>query len=410
MLSRLAPRLTNMLLRSLSTGSKFALVVVLAKLLEPSEVGLYGLFVATVGFSMLVIGGEYYTYSQRELLTEGKSRWSFVLQHQTLATAFLYAVLLPSQLLIFLLDLVPRQLIMWFFALLVTEHIAQEINRLLIAMHRQLLSSIVLFVRTGAWVWGILPIMWLYPVYRKLEAVLAAWLISCIFAIVIGAMIVWQEVRPWKRWPINWRWLKKGFKVGLLLLIATMCFRALQTFDRYAVEALAGPEFLGVYVLYIGMAMAVVSALDPSVVSFLYPKLVSAHRQGKPLLYRKLMRELAWSSLIVSLLVAATISILAPWVMDWIGKPLYAQNLHVLWLLLVMTTIYAVGMVPHYGLYAHSADKVIVFAHISSLVVFGMTLLASSPLYPREATAISLIAALAWMGLYKYWRYRDIAK
>lgn len=410
MLRHLAPRLANVSLRALSMGSKFALVIVLARLLEPSEVGLYGLFAATIGFSMLVIGGDYYTYSQRELLSEPKSRWSFVLQHQAIATTLLYVVLLPAQILIFVFDLLPWHWAMWFFALLLTEHLAQEINRLLVVMHRQLLASTVLFARTGIWVWVILPLMWDKPKYRNLEPVFIAWLTGCVLAIFVGLFVIWREAKPWQRWSINWAWLKKGLTVGLIFLTATTCFRALQTFDRYAVEYLAGPDFLGVYVLYMGMAMAVISVLDPAVFSFLYPKLVAAHRQGDQVLYKKLMRELVWSSALVSLLVALGVGLLAPWVFDWIGKPLYAHHIHILWLLLLMSVIYAIGMVPHYGLYAHGADKTILFAHVSSLGIFVIGLTLTSSYYPLEATAYALFAAFAWMGGYKFVRYRMIAQ
>ncbi len=410
MFAYLAPRVANVSLRALVMGSKFALVIVLARLLAPAEVGLYGLFTATVGFSMLVIGGDYYTYSQRELLSHPKERWSFVLQHQALATLILYAVLLPAQAVIFWLDLMPKHLAGWFFALLIAEHIAQEINRLLVVMHRQLLASAVLFIRTGAWAWFVLPIMWIDPSLRNLNAVLVAWLVGCLLASLIGGMIIWREVRPWKRWELDRAWLRRGFAVGLMFLVATMCFRALQTFDRYTVKSLAGADFLGAYVLYTGVAMSVMSVLEPAVFSFLYPRLVSAYRQGDQTKYRQLMRELAYSAAGVSVIVAIAIAVLAPFVFVWTDKPIYTQHLPILWLLLGMTVIYAVGMVPHYGLYARGADKTIVFAHVSSLLVFGVVVAVLATIVPQAATACALIAAFLWMGLFKLWRYRILNK
>lgn len=410
MIAYLAPRLANVSLRALSMGSKFALIIALARLLAPAEVGLYGLFTATVGFSMLVIGGDYYTYSQRELLSQPQERWSFVIQHQALATLMLYVVLLPAQAVIFWLEMMPRYLAGWFFALLIAEHIAQEINRLLVVMHRQLLASMVLFIRTGAWACFVLPVMWFDSSVRNLNAVLLAWLIGCLFAIMLGAWGIWREVRPWRRWKFDWFWLRRGFVVGLMFLMATMCFRALQTFDRYTVKSLAGADFLGVYVLYTGVAMSVISVLDPAVFSFLYPRLVAAYRQGDQAQYRQLMRELAYSAIGVSVLVAIVIAILAPFVFAWTNKPVYTQHLPILWLLLGMTIIYAIGMVPHYGLYARGADKSIVIAHVSSLLVFGVVVAALATLAPQAAAACALIASFLWMGLFKQWRYRTLNK
>lgn len=401
----LAPRIANIGLRVLALGSKFVLVIFLAKLLEPAELGIYGLFVATVGFSVLVIGGDYYTYSQRELLSNSRARWSFILQHHVVAMLVLYIVLLPAQLLIFYFNLLPKHLAIWFFILLIGEHLSQEINRLLIAMQRPLLASVVFFIRSGAWGFVLFPIMWLYKQFRTIEIVFALWTIGCITAILCGGILVWRESRPWKYWKLDTAWLKRGFSVGVTYLAATVCFKALLTVDRYTIELFAGADFLGVYVIYIGMAMTVVNILDPAVFSFLYPPLVRAYREGDYSVYRKLMRELTFSAVGLSFIIAVMIALLAPYVFEWISRPIYAEHLPILWLLLSMMMIYAVGMVPHYGLYAKGADKVIVFAHISSLMVFGAVIIALAKAMPFAATACALIAAFSWMGMVKYCCY-----
>lgn len=399
-------RLINVGLRGLTMVSRFALVIVLARLLSPAEVGTYGLFAATVGFSMLAIGGEYYNHSQRELLSEPRSRWSFVLQHQVIAALLLYTVLLPAQFCIFVFGLLPWPLAGWFFVLLIGEHLAQEINRLLIAMQRQLLASAVLFLRMGMWIWALLPLMWLKPSYRYIEIVFSGWLLGLILAVILGVFAVWREARPWRYWLLDWSWLRRGFAVSFFYMIATLSFRALQTFDRYAVEFLTDKDLLGVYVLYTGMAMAVISVIDSGVFFFLYPKLVAARRQGDIAIWDKLMRELAWSALAVGLGVVLLIGLLAPWISTWIGKPLYAAHINLLWMLLMMALLYAMAMVPHYGLYSIGLDKVIVHANLSALIVFFATLAAAASMFPAEATPLALIFAFIWMGIYKYWALR----
>ena len=410
MVKQQIPRIANMGLRALATGSKFLLLFGLAKMLQPGEVGQYGLFAAAIGFSMLVIGGDFYTYSQRELLSGKKDRWSFVLQHQIAATLLLYLALLPAQLLWFGFDLLPSTLILWFFSILIAEHVAQEINRLLIAMHRPLIASWVLFVRMGLWVWAALPIMWFYPHYQKLEFVYLSWLLGVSLAFLIGALVIWKETRPWRWWTLDLVWIKKGLGVGALFLTATMCFKALFTVDRYVVGYLAGADFLGVYVLYIGIAMAVTAFMDSAVFSFLYPKLVKAFRRSRPLEYRRILRELTWSVAGFGLVLGAGVVVLAPLVLEWIGKAPYLEHLWLLWLLLVMSLIYNVGMIPHYGLYAKGDDRGIMVAHISALPVFAFATAAFSTILPLHAAAIGLTCAFSYMGLYKYWRYRNSEK
>lgn len=410
MISTLAPRIANMAMRALAMGSRFALVFVMAKLLEPANVGIFGLFLATVSFSVLLIGGDYYTYAQRELMSVPRERWSFVLQHHALASGLLYVVLLPPQLLLFWFDLLPANMLAWFFLLLVVEHLAQEINRLLVAMQRPLAASWVLFIRVGAWVWVLVPIMWLVPAAQTLEAVFLAWLLGGALAVVMGARIIWGAVAPWRRWPLDTAWLKQGFGVGLLFLAATLCFKALTTVDRYVVGLLAGPDLLGVYVLYVWFAMTVVTFLDPAVFSFIYPRIVGTYRRGKIAEYRRTMKELAWSSIGLSVALAVVIAALAPAVLQWIERPIYAEHLSVLWLLLVMAVVYATGMVPHYGLYARGADRGIVVAHVSAPLVFVTTVLALASHAPFEAAACGLLAAFSWIGCVKFLWYRRLVR
>ncbi len=82
MRKELGTRLLNVALRGLSMGSRFLLIFALAKLLSPTELGLFGLMMATVSISVLIIGVDYYTYTQRELLARPVEQWSFVIQHQ----------------------------------------------------------------------------------------------------------------------------------------------------------------------------------------------------------------------------------------------------------------------------------------------------------------------------------------
>jgi O-antigen/teichoic acid export membrane protein len=107
-------------------------------------------------------------------------------------------------------------------------------------------------------------------------------------------------------------------------------------------------------------------------------------------------------------LLALAVAALAPFVFDWIGRPIYAQHQPVLWLLLAAAVAYAVGMVPHYGLYAKGADRVILVAHVSSLAVFVVVTAALAGQVPFAAAAWGLLAAFLWMGGLKFVAYRRL--
>ena len=401
MSNEIAKRLLNIALRGLSMGSKLALVFGVAKLLEPAEVGLFGLMLATVVFSVLVIGADYYAYVQRELLARPAERWSFVIQHQIKAQFILYGVLLPAQLLIFVMDLMAWEYAVWFFALLVLEHVAQEINRLLVAMHKQLMASWVLFIRMGSWVIVVLPLMFFNEQYRNLETLYMAWLIGCALAIVVGVSAIKKMIPVWEKVETDYVWLKKGFKIGGLFLLATLCFRGLLTFDRYAVEILGTIEMLGVYVFYIGIVMGAYNFLDPAVFSFLYPRMLQAYQMKEKGKYQKAFKELVVTTIVISLFVAVIIWFAAPLIISWINKPIYTHYQSELVLLIASGFVYAIGYIPHYALYAMKGDKWIVAAHISSIIIFFLSLALVSVVNSIQAVALALFLAFGWMALIK---------
>lgn len=401
MRKEISKRLLNVFLRGLSMAGRFILIFSIAKLLTPAEVGVFGLMLATISFSVLLVGADYYAYAQRELLARPPELWSFVIQNQIKAQLILYCVLLPAQLVIFFYGLMDWQYASWFFALLLLEHIAQEINRLLVIMHKQFMASWVLFVRMASWVFFVIPLMVLYPEYQNLKTLYAAWLIGCAAAIVIGLIAVKKTVPIWCWQPTDKIWLKKGFMVGGSFLLASISMKGLLTFDRYAVEALGNPDLLGVYVFYIGIVTGLYSVLDPAVFSFLYPRMLSSYQMHRKDEYQKAFKELMWSTLIISLLLAVFIWIITPYIINWIDKPIYTEHLESFGLLIFAGFMYAIGYIPHYALYAMKADKWIMSAHITSLVIFfmGVTMLHLES--GIQTVSIAMILAFSWMAIVK---------
>lgn len=397
----LLKRFTNIFLRGLSMGSRFILVFALAKLLTPAEVGLFGLMMATVSFMVLLLGGDYYTYSQRELLARPVGQWSFVIQHQIKAQLILYAILLPAQIFIFIFGFMDWRYVFYFFVLLVLEHIAQEINRLLIAMHKQLIASLILFIRMGSWVLVVIPLMFFYDEYRNLGSVYFSWMIGSAIAIIFGVFVISKAIPVWDKEPTDYRWLKKGFKIGGMFLVASLCFRGLLTFDRYAVENLGSLETLGVYVFYIGIVMGLYNFLDPAIFSFLYPKMLQSYQRHEKSNFHKIFRELVLSTILVSIFLAVIIWFLTPYIIRWIDKPIYTGNLTSLVYLIAAGFTYAVGHIPHYALYAMKRDKWIVAAHISAIIIFFIALAGFQLNNSIQTVSLALFVAFGWMGLVK---------
>lgn len=403
-------RLLNLSLRAATLVSKFALIFVLAKFLEPAEVGLYGLVAATIGYCLYVLGLEFYTYSMRELIASPPHAQPSILRDQIAFYLFTYALFLPPLISLFLGDFLPWVLIVWFYVLLILEHVAQELNRVLVALSLQLEASIVLFVRSGAWSLALIPLMWATPSLRELHAALAAWSLGAAAACALGAWWIVRKLEFQKLKPTDWNWIQKGVRVALPMLIAALAIRGLFTFDRYWVEAIGGLDTLGAYVLYAGIGNAVISFLDAGVVVFFYPRLVSAARANDLLGYKTAMKSLRVNIVLATCLLTALAFGAAFLIVEWLDKPAYEENFHLLAWILAAMLIYGLSQTPHLGLYAQGRDRTLVLSQLAALVTFFIAAIALNGSLGVTSVPAALCAAFAVMYLWKTLAYREMLR
>lgn len=394
-------RLINIGLRGITLVSKFVLIFFLAVFLEPKELGLYGLITATIAYAIYPLGFDFYAFTTRELLKHDRSKWGGMLKDQGVFHLILYALVMPLLLLIFVLDFLPWYVAGWFFVLLVLEHLNQELMRLLVAISQQLIASVVLFLRSGAWAIAITALMFADENIRQLESVLIAWSIGGMAALFLSSITLFRlKIGDWRS-AINWKWLGHGLKIAIPLLVATLAIRGVFTFDRYWFESLHGLELLGVYVLFMGITNSLMSFMDAGVFSFIYPNLIRYYNNNDKNSFRLELRKLLIQTVMLTgLFVVFSLLVIEP-LLTLLNKPLYLQQLQLFpWILLAMT-LYCLGMVPHYALYSQGKDKPIIYSHIASLVIFVPATFVFSQWNGFLAVPLGLCAAFTLILLWK---------
>lgn len=405
MTTRSLARLFNMALRGLTLASKFLLIFFLARFLEPAELGLYGLVVATIGYALYLLGLDFYTFSTREILKHERGEWGGLLKSQGALTAWLYLLFVPLLLLLFALGILPWHLAGWFMALLVLEHLNQELMRLLVAVSEPLLAGLTLFLRSGCWALVLVPLMAIDEALRSLDAVLLAWTFGGLAALLLA---VWRlatlRIGGWRR-PVDWAWVRLGIRVALPLLLATLALRAMFILDRYWLEALAGLEVLGAYVLFAGLANAMVSFLDAGVFAFSYPRMIAAYQQQLTAVYRQEFRALLLQTGIVAISFCLVALLAIEPLLVWLGRAVYLEQQGIFPWILLATLLHCFGMVPHYALYAQSRDRYIIHSHIAGLVVFIPSTWIFSLHRPGIAIPLGLCSAFFLILLWKSFAY-----
>ncbi|WP_271044163.1 lipopolysaccharide biosynthesis protein [Pseudomonas sp. VB3] len=395
----------NVAIRGLTLVSKFLLIFFLARFLEPAELGLYGLLAATVGYSMYLLGFDFYTYSTRELLKCKRDEWGGILKAQGALTMMLYLFFLPFLGLLFVFDLLPMKVFTWFFVLLVLEHLNQEIGRLLVTVSEQVYASLALFLRSGLWAVLVAGLMFAEPEMRNLNVVFSAWALGGLLALGVGVLRIRRLKLSGWRARVDWRWIIKGLKVALALLVATLAVRGVFTLDRYWFQELAGQDLLGAYVLFMGISMALMSFLDAGIFAFIYPGLISAYQQQDAPSFRRGVFKLLLQTVCVSGGFAVIALLAIGPLLVWLDKPLYSQEQGLFIWILLSTVLYALGMIPHYGLYAQGRDRPIIYSHIASLIVFILSTWIFAHFWPRLAVPLGLCVSFFCVLCWKSWSF-----
>ena len=167
---------------------------------------------------------------------------------------------------------------------------------------------------------------------------------------------------------MDWDWIRRGLRVGLPFLGATLAWRGVFSVDRYALQMFWGAEAVGVYTFYSSIRNAIQSLLDMGVLAVLRPRIISSYQAGRIEEYRGLMVRLfiAVVATATVLCVLAALSIRP--LLAIVGNKLYGEHLSTFWIILGVTLLAALGDVPHVALYATEKDRAILTSSIVGLL------------------------------------------
>ena len=88
-------KIINLALRGITLGSKFLLSIYLVKFLSLEANGEYGIFVATISMLTYVLGLDFYSFNNREILQEKSSESGKKIKNQFVLFTLVYLIILP---------------------------------------------------------------------------------------------------------------------------------------------------------------------------------------------------------------------------------------------------------------------------------------------------------------------------
>lgn len=388
--------LLSVALRTLTLGSKFILVLFLARFLSAAELGVWGLMNITIAISLYFLGFDFYIFNTREILANQEPEYTPMIRDQFVFHAVVYAAILPLLLLIFAARLISWQYVGWFYALLILEHISQELARLLITLSRPVVANLVMFLRMGAWAYIVLAAAFYLRELRNLPSIWSGWIIGVSLSILVAAFSL--RHLPWRKLgqiSINWGWIRRGLKVASPFLIGSMSFVLVQYIDRYFLQHFRGEALVGVYTFYFNIANVIHVFIFTGVAMIIYPRLIAAYQHNRLDEYDALLKKMSLG-IVGGIVILATLALLfIDPVLELIGKQIFIQYRSVFIIMLVSVGFLTASYIPHYSLYAKKYDRAIILSAVAALAV---ALLANSVLVPRYGIHGAACATLSSMA------------
>lgn len=345
--------LLMMFLRGATLGSKFILVMLLAKYASFETLANYSLLTITISFLLYLLGFDFYTFSSREIIQQGFSKSGQLLYNQFLFYFLMYLLAVPIVFGINYFHILNVGLLFYF--VLITEHLAQECMRIIVINNNPFKANFQLFLRSSFWIY----IYILYSYYSgsyDLDKLLLFWFISNVFAILYS-LSEFQIVDKNNIFIIKTKWIAYGLKIAIPLLITTLMLRGVYFSDRYFLKYTSTTEELAVYSFYSNMANALIAFIDASVIMVFYPKIIEAFKKGNKREYNDTLKKFKKSLLKIGVFIFSVLSLIIPFICFLLGKNEYLHLIVIFYLLLISSFIYSYGLIYHYELYARKQDK-----------------------------------------------------
>lgn len=349
----------------------------MAKNMAIDDIASYGLFVALVGYGVLIVGLDFYNFSNREILTKASSQKTQMIKSQFALTLISYILIIPIMAIMLLNFGLNKNLILWFIFILIFEHLNQEIYRLLIVLEDQLYATFLLFIRQGLWAIIVIYEVLINDKIMLLDYVLGLWATTSFVCLIFGAIKLNRLSLLNFSQPVIWKYLYKGISVSFALFIGTIALRGIQALDRFWIALASNQDVVAAYVVYMSIAGALLAFLDAGIFSFSYPRLIKHHNNKNDKMFYSEFKTLIIQTFSTCVVFCLTAYLLSPLILEFLDKDEYSTNLSVLYWSLAFVSLFGISMIPHFALYAKRKDSAIIISHLFAAIVMAILFLVS---------------------------------
>lgn len=398
-------KIFNLSLRGLSIVSKFFLILYITKYFSLSDLGVYGIFFTTITILVLVLGLDFYMFNTREILSVDYDKRLSLILNQSILHIITYLLILPLVLGVFYFNILPWQYLVWFYGILIAEHLSQELYRLFITLSKPLFANFLLFIRTSSWIY-ILLFIWIYDEskqFHNLELIWKMWFLGSVASILLGIYQLKKTIHiPNSSNSINFKWIQKGLTISAIFFLSTIMLKTIEFSDRYMIQYWLNNEDLGIYTFYANFTNVAQTIVFTLVVMIHSPKILEFANQNNFTAYRKLKTIFNKQIIFISLISFFVVIVAIYGALYLINKTTLYNNLMTFYILNFSILMQNYVLIYYYDLYSQKKDKRILTSTIIGAILNIVLNIILIPQYGIIGAAIATLLSIISILITQY--------
>ncbi|WP_282115637.1 polysaccharide biosynthesis C-terminal domain-containing protein [Cellulophaga baltica] len=399
----------NIFFRGLTLVSKFIFIIFLGKYsIDETNLGVFGLLSTSIAFLIYIIGFDFYVFNTREIIAS-KINLVEKIKNQLVFHLSTYLIIIPiSLLIVFNLNFIPIRYLWLFLALLISEHLGQELYRLFTTLEKSKIANIMLFIRSGLWIWVVIFDFFILKNQIDLYRYIVIWALFSYLSFLLFFILTIKSIgiTKIKYSTPDWKWILSGLKTASVFFIGSLSFQVIQLSDRFMIDFFYGKKLVGIYTAYAQFTNAIDVFTFSAITMVAYPNLLSSFNDKKN--YAIIKNKFSKNLLIASITLIALTSIIGPYIFKFLDKKAFLDELPTFYILLTSAFILIMSNVYHYDLYVKKKDKTILKIALLGMVINIILNLFLIPKYNIFGASIATLISFIIIFVLKFYNSKKI--
>lgn len=383
----------DLIFRVAGLGGKFLLMLALAKTMPASVMGAFGLVTATISVCLYFVGLDFYIFSTRELLSLNRKKTvGDIIYNQGVFFILTYIILILLWSYITTYSHITAYSLIA-LGLVICEHLAQEIYRILIALKKNKVANFCLFLRSGAWCYILIPVIFFKQV--SLSIILSTWFCFSLLSVITSIIYLkYIDCLSLGRFIPDLKWIFNGAKICAFFFIGTIAIRAMSYLDKVIALRYLNMDIIGVYVFYAGIANAIQSVIDVLVMTRFYPDVIKNVQADDTVNANETIRNFKKNNWKLNVSLYSLGYLFCLLVAYGTGKEIYLTYSFIFIFIGLSNIVLNISMPYHYWIYAKKNDGFLIWTNVLALIIFVLSAYGLFIITPQLGILAILIALI----------------